>query len=114
MDAAAGADALDDLLAEVAAFGEVQGAGLGGLLWEIVGGGGVTDVSAVAGRAGEDAEVVEGFGGDGDRSGGQSIGLNRADGRGVGPEFDAGNDGAVGLEDIDWCGVPSGGLQSEA
>ena len=72
MDAAAGTDALDDLLAEVAAFGEVQCAGLGGFLREVVGGG-VADVGAVAGCAGEDAEVVEGFGGDRDCAGGEGI-----------------------------------------
>ena len=42
MDVAAGADALDDLLAEVAAFGEVQGAGLVGLLGEVA----VADIDA--------------------------------------------------------------------
>ena len=35
MDLAAGANALDDLLAEIAAFGEVQRAGLAGLLRQI-------------------------------------------------------------------------------
>ncbi len=63
MDCAAGADALDDLLAEVAAFGEVEGAGLVGFLWEVFGCVGIADVYAVKGCAGEDAEVVEGFGG---------------------------------------------------
>ena len=58
VDVAAGADALDDLLAEVAAFGEVQGAGLVGLLREVF----VADVGAVEGCAGEDAELFEGFG----------------------------------------------------
>ncbi len=59
---AAGADALDDLLAEVAAFGEVEGAGLVGFLREVF----VADVGAVEGCAGEDAEVfeVDGRGGD--------------------------------------------------
>ena len=54
MDVAAGADALDDLLAEVAAFGEVKGAGLGGLLGEFL----VADVGAVEGCAFEEAEPV--------------------------------------------------------
>ena len=58
VDVAAGADALDDLLAEVAAFGEVEGAGLGGLLGEVVL---VADVGAVAGCAFEDAEPVRGL-----------------------------------------------------
>ena len=35
MDLAAGADALDDLLAEIAAFGEVERAGLAGFLRQI-------------------------------------------------------------------------------
>ena len=62
VDLAAGVDAFDDLLAEVAAFGEVEGAGLGGFLREVVGGFGVADVDAVTGRAGEDAECFEGLG----------------------------------------------------
>ena len=56
VDAAARVDALDDLLAEVAALGEVQGAGLAGLLREVF----VADVCAEAGRAFEDAKVFEG------------------------------------------------------
>ena len=56
VDAAARVDALDDLLAEVAALGEVQGAGLAGLLREVF----VADVGADAGRAFEDAELFEG------------------------------------------------------
>jgi hypothetical protein len=70
MDVAAGTDALDDLLAEVAAFGEVEGAGLGGLLGEVVGFFGVADVGAVEGRAGEDAECFEGFAAGFDSDGG--------------------------------------------
>ena len=55
MDLAAGADALDDFLAEVAALGEVEGVGLGGFLWEVFVGFGVADVLAVFGGGGEDA-----------------------------------------------------------
>ena len=55
MDVAAGADALDDLLAEVAALGEVQGAGLAGLLGEFA----VADVDAVEWRSFEDSEMLE-------------------------------------------------------
>ena len=59
VDVAAGADALDDLLPEVAAFGEVQGAGLGGLLRQLL----IADVGAVKGCSFEDAELGDGFGG---------------------------------------------------
>jgi hypothetical protein len=47
VDLASGADALDDLLAEVAALGEVQRVGLAGLLREVFRGFGVADVDAV-------------------------------------------------------------------
>jgi hypothetical protein len=58
VDLAAGADALDDLLAEVAALVEVQGLRLIGLLREVLFG----DVAAVE-RAGlEEAQSFEGFG----------------------------------------------------
>ena len=57
VDVAAGADALDDLLAEVAALAEVEGAGLGGLLGEVA----VADVGAVERGAFEDAEQFEGL-----------------------------------------------------
>ena len=62
VDLAAGADALDDLLAEVAALGEVECVGLGGLLREVFGGFGVADVLAVFGGGSEDAVGFEGFG----------------------------------------------------
>ena len=52
MHVAARTDALDDLLAEVAALGEVKGAGLGGLLGEFA----VADVGAVEGCSFEQAE----------------------------------------------------------
>ena len=62
MDLAARSDALDDLLAEIAAFAEVEGAGLVGFLREVFGRVGVADVGAVAGGAFEDAEGFEGRG----------------------------------------------------
>ena len=52
MHVAARADALDDLLTEVAAFVEVQGAGLSGLLREFA----VADVDSVEWRAFEDSQ----------------------------------------------------------
>ena len=52
VDVAARVDALDDLLAQVAAFGEVQRAGLCGLLRQVAGGFGVANVDTVARRAG--------------------------------------------------------------
>ncbi len=67
MYVAAGTDALDDLLAEVAALGEVQGAGLGGLLREVA----VADVVAVERGAFEDAEAFEALGVGGDGAGGE-------------------------------------------
>ena len=54
MDVATGADALDDLLSEIAAFGEVEGAGLSGLLGEFA----VADVGAEEGRSFEEAEPL--------------------------------------------------------
>ncbi len=69
VDVAAGADALDDLLAEVAALVEVEGAGLGGLLGELAGFLGVADVGAVERGAFEDAEGFEGWGVAGDCAG---------------------------------------------
>ena len=59
MNLASGVDAFDDLLADVAAFGEVEGVGLGGLLGEIA----VADVLAEFGDGGEDAVGFDGFGG---------------------------------------------------
>jgi hypothetical protein len=98
---AARADAFDDLLAEVAAFGEVQGAGLGGLLREVVGCSGVADVGAVAGRAFEDTELVEGFGGDGCCAGGDEVCCKLLDCGWIGPQFDARDQGAVSVDDVD-------------
>ncbi len=60
MDLASGVDALDDLLAEIAALREVQRVGLGGFLREDFFG----DVDAEFGDGGENAEGFEGFGGD--------------------------------------------------
>jgi len=55
VDVATGADALDDLLSEIAAFGEVEGAGLSGLLGEFA----VADVGAEEGRSFEEAEPLK-------------------------------------------------------
>ena len=58
VDVASGADALDDLLAEIAAFGEVEGAGSVPVSW----GSSLSRMSAaVEGCAFEDAEVFQGF-----------------------------------------------------
>jgi len=62
MDVASGTDALDDLLAEVAALGEVEGAGLIGLLGEFAGFVGVAYVDGVERRPFEDSEGVEALG----------------------------------------------------
>ncbi len=60
MDLAAGADALDDLLAEIAALVEVQGLRLVGLLREVL----LGDVAAVERASFEEAQGFEGFGRD--------------------------------------------------
>jgi len=93
VDAATRVDALDNLLAEVAALGEVQGASLAGLLREVAGCIGVADVCAEAGRAFEDAKVVEGNGGDCDGSSGEEVRGERGDGCGARPEFESGTSG---------------------
>ena len=59
MHVASGANAFDDLLAEVAALGEVEGLGLAGLLREVA----IADVRTVLKCAGEKAKPVEGLGG---------------------------------------------------
>ncbi len=101
---AAGADAFDDLLAEIAAFAEVEGAGGGtdggGLLGEVF----VTNVYAEERCAFGDAELVEGFGVREDRTVGEECGGEGGDGCVVGPELKAGDEGAVGLEEGDGTG----------
>ena len=99
VDAAAGVNTFDDLLAEVAAFAEMQGAGLRGLLGEIAGGVGVADVGAVAGSAFEDTKGFEGVGVARSSAGCGDCFGEGGDGGGVGPELEAGNDGAVGVDD---------------
>ncbi len=110
VDVAAGVDALDYLLAEVAAFAEVEGAGfgalVGGLLGEVFGGVGVADVDAVAGGALEDAEGFEGFGVRCECAcGGKSL-CELRDGGGIGPEFEAGDERRVSVDQIDGGRVP--------
>lgn len=102
VDIAAGTDALDDLLPEIAALGEVEGASLGGLLREFA----VADVGAVEGCSFEQTEPVaallfgegcayfeEGFG---------EIGC----GGNVGPKFEVRNQRAVGVDYSDSRRVP--------
>jgi hypothetical protein len=114
VDVAAGTDALDDLLAEVAAFGEVKCAGLGGLLGQVVGFLGVANVGAVAGSAFEDAEVVEGFGGCSICACGEDFLREGMDCCVVrGPELDARDERAVGVDDFYGCVIPNRGLQAE-
>ena len=67
VDLAAGADALDDLLAEIAALVEVQGLRLVGLLREVL----LGDVAAVERAAFEEAQGFEGFGRDVDAPAGR-------------------------------------------
>ena len=62
VDIAPRADAFDDLLAEIAALGEVQSADLAGLLRQVTCGLGVADVGAVKRRAFKDAQIFKGFG----------------------------------------------------
>src|SRR5579871_4215453 len=101
MYVAAGTDALDDLLTQVAALVEVQGAGLGGLLRELA----VADIFAVERGAFEDAEVFEALGGGGDGSCGEQGLREGGDGCGVGPELEAGDEWAVSVDDGDRGGA---------
>ena len=94
VDLAAGADALDDLLAEVAAFAEVEGAGSGGLLGEVA----IADVGAEEGCAFEDAEVVEGLGGGVDGVSGEELGSDGGECGLIGPDLEAGDERAVGVD----------------
>ncbi len=108
MQVAAGADALDDLLAEVTAFAEVEGAGgcAGGrgLLREVLGCFRVANVGSEERCALGDAELVEGFGVGGDDAVGEECGGEGGEGRGVGPELEAGDEGAVRVDEGDWAG----------
>src|ERR1700687_5462250 len=107
VDGAAGADALDDLLAEVAAFAEVQGARLSCLLWQLA----VANVDAVTRRSFEGAELLDcGLCRD-NGSGGVEGGGNGGDGGGVGPEFKAWDERAVGVQESDFAGLPGEGLE---
>ncbi len=88
MDLAAGMNALDDLLAEIAALGEVEGAELGRFLRKVL----VADVNAEERRSLKETELVEGFGGeDGE--------IERGEFEGRCPELEAGDERAVGVED---------------
>ena len=103
VDVASGADALDDLLPEIAALGEVQGASLGRLLRKLL----VPDVGAVEGRTFEETEMIQGFVADegcvaGDK--GLCEPCDRI--RGFGPELEAGNKRAVTVEDGDLVTAP--------
>jgi len=113
MHIAARVDALDDLLAEVAAFGEVEGARLAGLLRQVVGFFGVANIRAVTGRAFENMEVFEGLGRGGGRSRCDEGCGEMVDRRWIGPEFEAGNEGAVGVEKVERRRFPRYGLQSQ-
>ena len=88
---AAGTDALDDLLAEVAALGEVQGAGKRSFLGEVA----ALDVDGVSGGAFEDAEGFEGRGADGSCARGFEV-LKEREGLGcIEPEGEAWDERAV-------------------
>jgi hypothetical protein len=106
MDVAAGADALDYLLAEIAAFGEVECAGLagggGGLLRELF----VADVGAVEGSAFENSEVFEGL--RRNRGGSSPVEgvAQSSDGSGAGPELEARDERTVGVEDGNFFVAP--------
>ena len=110
MHVAARADAFDDLLAEVAALGKVQSAGLFGLLWELA----VADVYTVARRAFEEAKLLEGVGVHcaGSRIGESCCERLRGD-RVFCPELEAGDKGAVGIEEGDFKSLPGDGAHRE-
>jgi hypothetical protein len=109
VDVPAGADALDDLLAEVAAFGEVQGTGLGCFLGEFL----VADVGAVAGGAFEETEGFESGLGDGGGSSFAKGSGDSSDGGRIGPELEARDDGAVRVEEGDFADAPGEGFELE-
>ena len=102
VDLAAGADALDDLLAEVAAFAEVEGAGGSGFLGEVA----VADVDAEEGCAFEDAEEVDCGGAGVDGAATEQFGGDGGERGLVGPDLKARDEGAVGVEDGEGVGLP--------
>ena len=113
VDVAAGVDALYDLLAEVAALGEVEGSGLCGLLGEILGGVRVADVGAVERCAFEDSEEFQVCDGDGRGFRGAEFLEDNCDGCWVGPDLEARDEGAVGLDERDWGSRVNGLLEVE-
>ena len=104
MQVAAGADALDDLLAEVTAFAEVEGAGRcaegSGFLGQVL----VANVGAEEGCAFRNAELVKGFGVGAGCAAREERGGEGGDGRGVGPELKAGDERAVRVDEGDRAG----------
>ncbi len=106
---AAGADALDDFLPQVAAFGEVESVGLGGLLRKVA----IADVYAEAWSAFEEAKGFEGFGADGESTSfGESL-LEEGNGAGSRPELVAGDERALGVDEIDWRAMPEDSEERE-
>ena len=105
-DVATGANALDDLLSEVAAFGEVEGAGRGagggGLLREFA----VADVDAEQWSAFEEAECFERGSGGLDGSCFEQSGGEESDDGGFSPELEAGDERAVGVNEVHGGALP--------
>jgi hypothetical protein len=97
MNLAARADALDDFLTEIAAFGEVQCVGLVGLLRKIA----VTNVNAEKWCAGEDAKLLDRVRRDGQDSRGFQCAADCRDGFGAGPKLIARDEWRVGRKNED-------------
>ncbi len=101
VDAAARVDALDDLLAEVAALGEVQGAGLAadgrGLLREVF----VADVGAERGVPSRMRRCSRAAGVDFERSGIAKFMGDQIEGGGIRPDLELRDERTVGVDEID-------------
>ena len=101
MHVAARADALHDLLAEVAAFGEVQGAGLAGFLREVA----LVEVNAVARRGFEHAQGLCSAETAGHSASGVQDIPQHADGLVCAPQLEARYE-IVGWPPVSWTGTP--------
>src|SRR3984885_14827250 len=97
MHCAAGANAFDDLLAEVAALGEVQRASLAGLLWQIA----LAEVDAIARGAFQHAQSFRGADTARDGPGGEQNIPQHADAFVGAPQLEAWHGGGVATGELD-------------
>ena len=111
MDGSARVDALHNLLAQIASLGKVQGAGLAGLLRQVVGCFRVANVDPVAGCSLQNAQLFQRFVRYGDCSGGGGAARSeRGDGCRICPELKTCNQGAMGVENDRRRSAPGRGL----